>query len=58
MSDLSGSDSILSGFLLIKSQSGFNIKQNPKKVGYAGVIIEENNFLLKSDLFNDVSLSV
>jgi hypothetical protein len=33
MSDLAGNnDSILSGFLLIKSSNGFNIKQNPKKV--------------------------
>jgi hypothetical protein len=41
MSDLSGSDSILSGFLLIKSQNGFNIKQNPKKVSHEMDLIEK-----------------
>lgn len=42
MSDLSGSsDAILSGFLLIKSQNGFNIKNNPKKVREGINLIEK-----------------
>lgn len=40
MSELSCNDSILSGFMLIKSQNGFNIKNNPKKVSRKMNLIE------------------
>lgn len=41
MSEASSTDCVLKGFLLIKSQNGFNIKQNPKKVSIKDLF---NNF--------------
>lgn len=51
MSDISGNDSILSGLLQIKSQNGFNIKQNPKKV--SEILFLKN----ASPVLSDVSFS-
>lgn len=46
MSETSSSDCILTGFLSIKSQNSFNIKQNPKKVSFKRYL--KYYFLLRS----------